>query len=262
MDIEFYQIDAFTNEVFKGNPAGVCPLDKWISEDIMQNIAFENNLSETAFYTKTNNGFDIRFFSPTTEINLCGHATLATAFVEFIIKKNSNSILNFNSKGGLLKVERQNELLQLNFPITNFKKIPITNELKAPFNFTPIEAFETNNHKILIFEDQLSIENLNFDLTQIAQIDTNAISVTAKGNNYDFVSRFFAPKMGINEDPVTGSAHTFLAPLWSQKLNKKIVKAKQVSPRGGELLCEVINDRVLISGSAKLYLKGTINIDD
>ena len=260
MTIEIYQIDAFASEVFKGNPAAVCPLNDWISDDLMQKIAMENNLSETAFYVKSGDAFDIRFFSPSIEIDLCGHATLATAFVEFEIKNNTNTQLKFNSKGGELKVTKNNSVLTLDFPLTDYEKTTLTEGIKIAFIPKPIEAYKTNNHLLLVFNDAKSVENLNFDLNKIAELDATGVCVTAIGNNHDFVSRFFAPKVGINEDPVTGSAHTFLTPFWSKKLNKNILEAKQVSPRGGELTCELTNKRVLISGKAKLYLKGEITL--
>ena len=260
MNIEFYQIDAFASEVFKGNPAGVCPLKEWLADDVMQNIAFENNLSETAFYVKNSDGFDIRFFTPTTEIDLCGHATLATSFVEFELKNNNSTFLNLNSKGGKLQITKQNEQITLDFPINNFTEIPLSKELKKPFLVEPVEAFSTAGHAVLVFKDSNSIENLKFDLLKIKELNVKGVCVTAQGKNYDFVSRFFAPKIGIDEDPVTGFAHTFLTPLWAAKLKKEKMTAKQVSPRGGELICQLNENRVLISGKAQLYLKGEITL--
>jgi len=260
MNIDFFQIDSFSSELFKGNPAGVCPLTEWLPKDILQKIAFENNLSETAFYIKKKNCFQIRFFSPTSEVDLCGHATLAAAFVEFFINKNISPILNFESKGGLLKVSKQAELITLDFPKIDIQKISLTEELNTLFSTKPIETFIADNHIVLVFKNSKDIENLVIDFTKINKLKYDGVCITSTSKKYDFISRFFAPKIGINEDPVTGFAHTFLTPLWALKLNKKKLIAKQVSLRGGELSCEINNDRVLISGTATLFLKGTIII--
>lgn len=256
--IEFYQIDAFTNRVFKGNPAGVCPLKEWIDEKTMQAIAFENNLSETAFYVKANDKFEIRWFTPTTEVDLCGHATLATAFVEFEIKKNKQTEITFYSRSGDLKVSKHNDLLTLNFPIVKFYKIDLSSDLIESFDIKPTEAYKAGNHILLVFDNEESIIEMTPSLDNISQINARGVTVTAKGNSCDFVSRFFGPQSGIDEDPVTGSTHTYLTPFWSERLKKDNLQAKQLSKRGGVLHCELNGERVKISGNATLYLKGEI----
>lgn len=264
MNIEIYQVDAFASELFKGNPAAVCPLNEWLPDNIMQSIAFENNLSETAFYIKKGNDFEIRWFTPTTEVDLCGHATLATAYVIFEIKRHTSNQITLGSKSGDLVVRRNQDTLTLDFPKANYIEIPLTEELKAPFRATPKSAYkdESNNFIMLVFDETIDIKNLDFDLQKIAQIENCSVIVTSPGKNEDcdFVSRFFGPQSGIDEDPVTGSAHTLLTPYWAKALNKKTLFAKQLSQRGGELTCELINDRVFISGKAKLYLSGEIFI--
>lgn len=256
--IEFYQIDAFTNRVFKGNPAGVCPLKEWIDEKTMQAIAFENNLSETAFYVKTNDKFEIRWFTPTTEVDLCGHATLATAFVEFEIKKNRQPEITFYSHSGDLKVSKHNDLLTLDFPVVQFYKIDLSLDLIESCDIKPTEAYIASDDILLVFDNEESIEQMIPSLDKISQINARGVTVTAKGNSCDFVSRFFGPQSGIDEDPVTGSTHTYLTPFWSERLKKDNLQAKQLSKRGGVLHCELNGERVKISGNATLYLKGEI----
>lgn len=256
--IEFYQIDAFTNRVFKGNPAGVCLLKEWIDEKTMQAIAFENNLSETAFYVKTNDKFEIRWFTPTTEVDLCGHATLATAFVEFKIKKNRQPEITFYSHSGDLKVSKHNDLLTLDFPVVQFYKIDLSLDLIESCDIKPTEAYIAGDDILLVFDNEESIEQMIPSLDKISQINARGVTVTAKGNSCDFVSRFFGPQSGIDEDPVTGSTHTYLTPFWSERLKKDNLQAKQLSKRGGVLHCELNGERVKISGNATLYLKGEI----
>lgn len=259
-NLDFYQIDTFTDELFKGNPAGVCPLKEWIEKDIMQAIAFENNLSETAFYVKSGNTFEIRWFTPTTEVNLCGHATLASAYVEFNIKKNQNQKIIFNSKSGELSVTKENDLLSLDFPLDEYSKIDLSLELTEPFKIKPLEAYRAGADIMLVFENETIIEQMNPSLEKIKHIKTRGITVTSKGEFSDFVSRFFGPQSGINEDPVTGSTHTYLTPFWGKKLKKSSMKAIQLSNRGGLLNCKLKGKRVKISGKGVLYLDGKITI--
>ena len=256
--IPFYQVDTFTNDLFKGNPAGVCPLSDWLPDEKMQAIAMENNLSETAFYVKEGDDFYIRWFTPTVEVDLCGHATLATAFVEFFILGNTNNELRFTSKSGNLFVMKKGDQLELDFPKDNLEEIELTESLITPFQTKPIAAFKGKSDVLLLFGSSSEIENMTPDLHAIKTIDTRGVIVTAKGDDVDFVSRFFAPQAGIDEDPVTGSAHTTLTPFWSPKLVKNNLSAKQLSQRGGELACELVGDRVKIAGAARLYLKGEI----
>jgi len=260
--IEFYQIDTFTDELFKGNPAGVCPLDEWIDESIMQSIAYENNLSETAFYVKSGKTFEIRWFTATTEVDLCGHATLASAFVEFNIKKNTDEKIIFNSKSGELSVSKAKNLLSLNFPMDKYTKIDLCTELTAPFKIKPIEAYKGGSDIMLVFENEEDIKDMLPSLEKIKNIKARGVTVTAKGGISDFVSRFFGPQSGINEDPVTGSIHTYLTPYWSKILQKTSMTAFQLSQRGGILNCKQNKDRVQISGNAILYLKGEITISN
>lgn len=257
MKIKIYQVDAFTETVFGGNPAAVCPLDSWLDDALLQNIAAENNLAETAFYVKTADGFHLRWFTPKSEVDLCGHATLATAHVLFELLGHTGT-LSFQSRSGVLTVTKNNEWLTLNFPIDPIEKIALTTELTSCFNKTPIAAYSGLADYMLVFNSQQDIEQIQPDLPKIAQFKRRGIIVTAKGNDVDFVSRYFAPAFGINEDPVTGSAHTTLMPYWTKQLSKNELNAKQLSERGGYLKCKLINDRVEISGQAVLYLTGEI----
>jgi len=257
-ELAFYQVDTFTNELFKGNPAGVCPLNEWIDEVTMQSIAFENNLSETAFYVKKGNVFEIRWFTPTTEVDLCGHATLASAFVEFNMHQNKNTNIIFKSKSGDLLVSNSKGLLTLDFPKDDFLKITLTTVLENLFEEKPTGAYKAGADVMLVFEDEVIIKNMIPSLEKIKRIEARGVTVTAKGKEVDFVSRFFGPQSGIEEDPVTGSTHTYLTAYWSTILNKDIMTASQLSERGGKLNCRLKGQRVEISGEAKLYLEGTI----
>lgn len=257
-EIEFYHIDTFTSKTFKGNSAGVCRLNEWIDEKTMKSIANENNLSETAFYVSKKDYFEIRWFTPTTEVDLCGHATLATAFVEFEMYKNKNEILTFNSKSGNLYVKRENNFIQLDFPTDILQKIELNHDLTSPFKEMPIAAFKGKDDIMLVFEDEESIRKMKPRLDLISLIKSRGIIVTSASNKYDFVSRFFGPQSGIDEDPVTGSAHTTLIPYWSKKLNKNELVAKQLSARTGILHCKYEDERVKISGEAVLYKQGKI----
>jgi len=262
MKQRIYQVDAFTNKVFSGNPAAVCPLDQWLSDDILQAIAMENNLAETAFYVKQENQYEIRWFTPTVEVDLCGHATLAAAFVLFNYENHSSDVVTFYSpKSGVLTVQKQNEFLTLNFPTDTLALMEISRDLTNAFNIQPVLAYKGKTDYLLIYnsEDEIKTITPNFDV--IAQLPVRGVIITAKGNTVDFVSRFFAPQSGINEDPVTGSAHTTLIPYWSEQLNKDELTAMQLSKRTGYLSCKYLHDRVDISGQAKLYLIGEIYIN-
>lgn len=262
MKIKTYKVDAFTNKLFSGNQAGVCILNEWIDESLMQKIANENNLSETAFVVKNNDIFDIRWFTPIAEVELCGHATLAAAFVLFNEFNHNTRTLNFNSLySGLLSVSKtNNDLLELNFPTDTFKTYSLPNSIKKGLNILPVEVFKGKTDYMLIYKHQDEIENLQPNFDVLRKVDGRGIIVSAPGNNCDFVSRFFAPQSGINEDPVTGSAHTTLIPYWSNILKKKKLEAIQLSNRKGYLSCTYKKDRVLIAGSAIIFLKGEIEI--
>jgi len=259
LELSLYQIDAFASELFEGNPAAVCPLDKWLSEDIMQKIAFENNLSETAFFVPKKNGFHIRWFSPTNEVNLCGHATLASAFVIFNILNYDQNIIEFESKSGLLKVIKDNDNLILDFPAQPPTSCETTQEFINVLNITPIECLKSED-LIVVLNDENDVKTVEPNFEQLKKFDLRGIIVTAQSKKYDFVARCFFPGLGILEDPVTGSAYTQLAPYWADKLGKDFFKVKQLSARGGELICELYKDRVLISGKAVKYMEGKINI--
>lgn len=262
--IKIYQVDAFTDRLFSGNPAAVCISDKWLAADLMQAIANENNLAETAFVVPNNNDFEIRWFTPTTEVDLCGHATLAAAFVLFDILNYPDSEIRFHSvKSGLLTVSKRAEMLFLDFPADTLELV--NEELKTTIEkcigLKPIELFKGKTDYMAIIDSEYHLTNIRVDLSEIAKLNARGLIVTAKGDTVDFVSRFFAPQSGINEDPVTGSAHTSLIPIWAEKLGKKQLTAKQLSDRGGELFCTFNNERCLIGGKAKLYLTGEINLE-
>jgi PhzF family phenazine biosynthesis protein len=259
MKLKIYQIDAFTDRVFGGNPAAICPLDSWLPDEVLQKIAMENNLAETAYYVKREGDYEIRWFTPTVEVNLCGHATLATAYVLYNYEKHTQDEIIFHSpQSGKLKVNRAGELLTLNFPTDKYEKISITPDLQKGFNSQPLEIIKGKTDYMFVFKTEEEIQNLKPDLQELAKWNVRGVIATAKGEKSDFVSRFFAPQSGIDEDPVTGSAHTTLIPYWAAQLNKKELSAIQLSERKGNLTCKYLNDRVEISGKAKTYLIGEI----
>lgn len=262
MKIKIFQIDAFTEKIFSGNPAAVCPLDNWLSDELMQNIAMENNLSETAFFVNQGGEFHIRWFTPAVEVDLCGHATLASGYVIFNLLKFEGEVINlFSHRSGYLRVKKYNELLILDFPADEPAKIDSIKDFEKCFNFKPVEIHKGKTDYMLVFENEEQIKNLIPDFSEILNSQARGIITTAKGYNSDFVSRFFAPQCGVNEDPVTGSAHTTLTPYWSKVLGKKELSAIQLSARKGFLKCKLVNDRVEISGQARLYMTGEISID-
>ncbi len=256
--MKIYQIDAFTNQLFGGNYAAVCPLDEWLDDEILQKIAIENNYPETAFFIPDDENFHLRWFTPAYEVDLCGHATLATAHMIFQHTDYNRSEVIFNSRSGALKVTKQEDgWLQMDFPALELKQIEAPQALIDGLGQTPIEVY--NSMDILaVFETEADIAALAPDFRTIAQLQTRGIICTAKGDEVDFVSRFFAPQAGIDEDPVTGSAHSQLTPYWAKQLNKNKLSARQISKRGGELRCIYNGDRVLISGQAVTYLIGEI----
>ena len=261
MKVKLYQIDAFTDKVFRGNPAAVCILDKPLDKEIMQKIAAENNLAETAFVVKKNKDFEIRWFTPSIEVDLCGHATLASAFVLYEYYDYQVDKIVFHSiASGILTVKRENDFLTLDFPTDIYKKIDIPQVFVDAFGLEPIEAYKGKTDFLLIFPNPKDIENFKPDLNLIKTAGGRGVIVTAKGIETDFVSRFFGPQVGINEDPVTGSAHTTLIPIWAEKLNKNKLTAKQLSKRQGDLKCKYLGDRVEISGKAVTYLIGEIDV--
>lgn len=257
--MKIYQVDTFTTDVLSGNPAAVIPLEKWLSDNLLQKIARENNLSETVYFVPDGEAFHIRWFTPTVEVPLCGHATLASAFVlkTELGYTNNEIIFKTNSRGDV-RVTIDDELYSLDFPKEEFKEVgTYPNELISGLGVTPQKVFKGIDYVVLL-KNENQVRAVQPDLSVIKTIDTRGVIVTAPGDDVDFVSRFFSPQNGIDEDPVTGSAHCLLAPIWESILNKKQLSAKQISLQGGELRCLVGKNRVFISGKGVLYMKGEI----
>lgn len=259
MQLSIYQINAFANKVFEGNPAAVCPLENWLPDELMQSIAAENNLAETVFFVPTDIGYHIRWFTPIREVDLCGHATLASAFVLFSILGYKKSKIIFTSKSGELIVNNNGQWLEMDFPAQPAKSCEIPKLIIKAFKTPIVECLKSQDY-IVIFTNESEVFNAKPDMSVLSQLDLRGVIITATGKNYDFVNRVFAPKYGINEDPVTGSAFTQLIPYWSEKLNKKELTAKQISTRGGEVNCIYLGNRVKISGKAVKYMVGSIEI--
>ena len=260
MQLKIYQLDAFADQVFSGNPAAVVPLSEWLADDIMQKIAEENNLAETAFYVPQGDKFHIRWFTPTMEVDLCGHATLATSYSIFQYTDYPKSVIEFTSRSGILKVEKQGDLLILDFPMDILQTVETPLALIEALGATPKETLKGLTDYMLIFETEAQVKAFKPDFKKMAEVECRGIIVTAKGSNCDFVSRFFGPQSGGDEDPVTGSAHTSLVPYWAKVLEKNEFKARQISARGGDLACTLIGNRVKIAGKVAPYLIGEITI--
>jgi len=262
MKLTIYQVDAFTSELFGGNPAAVVPLESWLPDETMQRIAAENNLSETAFFVGSDGRYDIRWFTPTMEVNLCGHATLASAHVIFTELKLQGDRIAFHSdKSGALGVERRGDRLILDFPAYAITESEGSEALASALGKTPVKIWSAiNNGVMLRLETERDVRDLEPDFSALAQLEYERIYVTAPGDTSDIASRMFAPKIGINEDPVTGAMHCTLVPYWAAELGKNELFARQVSKRGGELFCELTGDRVKIGGNAVTYLKGEIYV--
>ncbi len=260
MKLAIYQVDAFTNRLFGGNPAAVIPLDKWIDDKLMQDIAMENNLADTAFFVSDADGFNIRWFTPVLEINLCGHATLASAFVLYNIKGYTKPKILFNSKSGKLIVEKKGDTFLMDFPSWKPEKTDeYPAELQSSLAVNEIVAVYKYRDLLVELNSEEDVKKVQPDFTALKKMGQKVI-ITAPGKSVDFVSRFFAPIAGIDEDPVTGSAHSQLIPFWSEKLDKKIMQAKQLSQRGGDIYCEQAGDRVIMGGECKFYMKGEIEL--
>jgi predicted PhzF superfamily epimerase YddE/YHI9 len=260
MKIPYYQIDAFiTDRQFSGNPAGVCVLDEWLPDNVLQNIAFENNLSETAFIIGGQNRFKLRWFTPTLEMDLCGHATLAPAFL--IMNKLDRSVekITFTSKSGELFAKRREGLTEIDFPSRSPEKCDPPGGLIDSMGLDPVGVYKSRDY-LLIYENEEQIKSLKPDMSKLADVDCFAVIVSAKGKKCDFVSRFFAPGGGVPEDPVTGSAHSTLIPFWAERLETNTLHALQLSNRGGELFCTNLENRVLMAGKCRMYFEGEISI--
>lgn len=247
-----YIVDAFTDKIFSGNPAAVCVLDSFPSEDIMQSIAAENNLSETAFVVKENDRYHIRWFTPKKEIDFCGHATLATAFVLFNFYAQEVDTLNLYGQIGEFTVRKSGELIRMEFPAYKLEHIEITDTMIEALGTIPLAAYKDRDI-LFVLRDEDEVRDLKPDIQLISRLDGACVAVTAKGRDYDCVSRVFAPRYGMNEDPVTGSTHCMISPYWSRRLNKPDITAFQASSRTGILYCECVGDTVIVSGKAVLF---------
>lgn len=257
--IKIYQVDAFADELFKGNPAAVIVLDAWLNKDLMQNIAAENNLAETAFVVPKGQDFEIRWFSPPVEVDLCGHATLASAFVLFeLLNYQGNEIIFHSMKSGSLKVKKEGDLLVLDFPADKISPEGDVPEITKGIGLKPQEVYKGRFDYLAILSSEEEVRNVDPDFASIAKLKSRGLIISAPGKEVDFVSRFFAPQTGIDEDSVTGSAHTSLIPYWSKRLEKKELNARQISKRSGSLSCVYEGERVKIGGRAKLYMSGEI----
>jgi predicted PhzF superfamily epimerase YddE/YHI9 len=247
-----YVVDAFTDEVFRGNQAAVCVMEGWPDERLMKAIARENNFSETAFTVREGDAWRLRWFTPTIEIDLCGHATLATAYALFRFHAPEADEIAFRTMSGELRVARRDGWLVMDFPAYRLEPVPVTAEMEAALGARPLEAY-LDRDLLLVYDDEATVREMRPDIALVAGLPGMAACPTAPGAEFDCVSRFFAPDMGIEEDPVTGSAHCMVAPYWAQRLSKDEIHAWQASERGGELLCEVRGGRVSVAGKAALY---------
>lgn len=259
MKLPIFQIDAFADAPFQGNPAAVCPLDDWLPDGVLQSIAEENNLAETAFYVGRDGHYDLRWFTPTKEVDLCGHATLAAAHVVFMLDRVGRSLVTFQSRSGPLRVCREDDLLTLDFPAQVGVCCEIPAGMTEALGASPRECYRAMDY-MAVFEDEEEIAAMTPDFRQLRTLDLRGVIVTSPGRTSDFVSRFFAPNYGVDEDPVTGSAHCTLAPYWAGRLGKHTLHARQLSKRTGTLRCRVAGDRVLISGRTAAYMEGTIQV--
>ena len=247
-----YIVDAFTDTLFHGNQAAVCVLDEWLPEKVMMDIARENNFSETAFTIKASEGYDLRWFTPGGEIDLCGHATLAAAYVLFNYYEKDADRIVFHTLSGDLLIGRSGDYIEMDFPVYRLNEVPVTDEMAAAMGVAPKEAY-LDRDLLLVYEDEDIVRKIKPDIDKVKLLDGLGVGVTAPGKDYDCVSRFFVPKLNIDEDPVTGSVHCIITPYWIKRLGKSSLKAYQASERGGKLICELKNDRVIISGNAVIF---------
>ncbi|WP_341937770.1 PhzF family phenazine biosynthesis protein [Marinimicrobium sp. C2-29] len=255
MILEQYQIDAFASRPFEGNPAAVVPLTEWLDEALMQSIAAENNLAETAFFVPEGDGFQLRWFTPVREVDLCGHATLASAHVLFEHRGYEHAVIRFGTRSGDLYVERRGQQLAMDFPAVATERCEVPEPLLKGLGVAPVTV-EAGMDYLVVLENEAQVRELQPDLTELGKLDRRGVMVTARGNHKDFVSRFFCPKGGIPEDPVTGSAHCALAPYWGKQLDKSKLNARQLSRRGGDVDCELKGERVTLLGQAVTTIIG------
>lgn len=263
MELSYYQVNAFTHQFSGGNPAGVCPLQNWLPDELMQAIAKENNLSETAFFVKHGDAFELRWFTPSVEVDLCGHATLASAHVLFHEMNHAAEEIVFNTRSGPLIVGQHGNHYVMEMPVITVSETSLPGNLVKGLGRTPGEAYQADDY-LLVYDDDVFIAELEPDFSLIQDIDRRGTIVTAPSSEagVDFVSRFFgSASVGIKEDPATGSAHCLLAPYWGKRLSKTELIARQLSPRGAELRCQLVNNKVLVSGQAVTYIKGNLYID-
>ena len=256
--IEIFQIDAFTDKIFHGNPAAVCLLTDWLNDELMQAIAAENNLSETAFVLENKQGYYIRWFTPNGEISLCGHATLAAGFALLELGNCTGNIIHFHSLSGMLSVERKKDKYTLDFPTLNYFNFNSQDNFSSIIDQPIVAIYESDLDYLCLLDREINVENAQIDFTQLKKLPKRGLIITSTSNEADFYSRCFYPKHGILEDPVTGSAHCVLTPFWAERLNKSSLHAIQGLQRKGELFCELNDSRVAISGYCRWYLKGHI----
>jgi PhzF family phenazine biosynthesis protein len=261
MDIQLFQVDAFANQIFEGNPAAVCPLPEWLPDHLLQKIALENNLSETAYFVLNDKPLKIRWFTPTTEVNLCGHATLASAHVLSKHLGFTKEIIEFNSLSGPLSVRVNKQDYTLNFPADKLTQLSLDNPVVTHFDPLPINVLKGSTDYLLVYENEKQIQHIQVDFGRLANFDGRGVIVTSPSRKFDFVSRSFYPQSGVNEDPATGSAHTTLAVFWSKELGKEHLIARQISARGGSFDLQLQGDRVMIRGGACTFLIGTCRIN-
>jgi PhzF family phenazine biosynthesis protein len=266
MDLPIYQVDAFTSEVFAGNPAAICPLEGWLEDRVLQDIAAENNLSETAFFAREGDAYRLRWFTPQCELDLCGHATLASAFVLLNILEPQNASIRFKTRSGLLTVSQDGDLISMDFPsLPPWKCQNPPEKLARGFPVVegsggPTDIFQTNNKYLVIYGSEEQVRNATPNFEVLKELHPLSVCITAPGERSDFVSRYFVPSYGIPEDPVTGSTHSSLVPYWAGRLHKEKFHARQLSKREGDLWCELKGERVILKGKAVLYLTGSISI--
>lgn len=261
MKLPYYELSAFTENPFGGNPAGVCPLEKWLPDSTLRKIAANNNLAETAFTVARGDDFELRWFTPAVEVDLCGHATLAVARVFFSERDFATDAIRFHSKSGVLTVTRAGDILALNFPSRPATACNVPAELIRGLGAKPKEVLKARDY-LAVFESEGDVRALKPDFAELAKLDCLGIIASAPGEDCDFVSRFFAPAAGINEDPATGSSHCTLIPYWAKRLGKTKLLGRQISARGGEFFCQLAGERVHIGGKAVIYLRGEIKIGE